>query len=160
MAVAAAFNATAAPQDVPGQTGIQYEIVGGTLKLTGTSPGGRTLTSSTDWSSFGVSSIEIGAGITTIASSAFFTMGTQWLTSVTFSSGDLTTIANIAFYQCSNLTSVTFSVGIQSIGVNAFANTGLTSITIPNTVESLGANVFSNCTNLSSVRLPKKVLLN
>ena len=55
-------------------------------------------------------------------------------------------IHNVAFSNCSNLTSVTIPNSVKSIGKMAFAGcTSLTSITIPNSVETFGTNVFQDC---------------
>ena len=63
----------------------------------------------------------------------------------------VTTIGDTAFYYFSNLTSVTISNTITSIGLGAFANTGLTSVTIPNSVTYLGYSTFYSCVNLQIV---------
>jgi hypothetical protein len=55
-----------------------------------------------------------------------------------------------------NLTSVTISEGITTIGVNAFANSQLSNVIIPSSVTFIGANVFSN-KKLSSVTIPSSV---
>ena len=69
------------------------------------------------------------------------------------------TIGNYAFYNCSELSSVTFAEGcvLKSIGAFAFANHDIydasyyfTEITIPASVETIGANAFAE-TNLESV---------
>lgn len=73
------------------------------------------------------------------------------LTSVTISSG-VTSIGNLAFYNCSNLTNVIIGNSVTSIGNSAFSNcTNLTSIAIPDSVTSIGYNAFGNCSNLTSV---------
>ena len=55
----------------------------------------------------------------------------------------VTSIGEVAFYECSGLTSVTIGNSVTSIGRSAFAGcSGLTSITIPNSVTSIGFSVF------------------
>ena len=62
----------------------------------------------------------------------------------------VTSIGNYAFYNCSNLTSITISNGVTRIGNAAFNNcTSLTSIEIPNSVTSIGSSVFMNCGTLT-----------
>ena len=56
----------------------------------------------------------------------------------------VTSIGEMAFYDCSELTSVTIGNGVENIGVAAFYNcASLTSITIPNSVTSIGEGAFA-----------------
>ncbi len=56
----------------------------------------------------------------------------------------VTAIGDLAFRQCSSLTSVTIPEGVTSIGEGAFHYcSGLTSITIPESVTSIGYNAFN-----------------
>lgn len=72
------------------------------------------------------------------------------ITSVVFGDG-VTSISNSAFQGCSNLATVTIGNSVESIGDNAFAETGLTSVEIPANVTSIGELAFANCDNLTSV---------
>ncbi len=57
-----------------------------------------------------------------------------------------------------NITAVTLSSGVTSIGGSAFSGCkSLTSIEIPDTVTSIGSYAFSHCTNLTSVIIPNGV---
>ncbi len=79
------------------------------------------------------------------------------LTSITIPDS-VTSIGNSAFYNCSGLTSVTIGNGVTSIGDYAFYNcSGLTSIAIPNSVTSIGYFAFSGCNGLTSVTIPDGV---
>ena len=70
----------------------------------------------------------------------------------------VTSIGVDAFYNCSDLTSVTISKGVTSIGVYAFCGcTGLTSVTIPNSVTSIGDQAFQRCTSLTFIFIPESV---
>lgn len=63
-------------------------------------------------------------------------------------------IADNAFYQNHDLTSVTISEGIEEIGEKAFYNcTGLTEVTIPDSVTAIGNSAFSYCVYLENVTL-------
>ncbi|MGN1386575.1 MAG: leucine-rich repeat domain-containing protein, partial [Bacillus sp. (in: firmicutes)] len=70
----------------------------------------------------------------------------------------VTAIGNQAFYNCSNITCVTFGEDSQltSIGDYAFYSCkNLTSIEIPNSVESIREYAFVDCTSLESVTFGK-----
>lgn len=70
----------------------------------------------------------------------------------------VTSIDDMAFYDCSSLTSVTIPNSVKSIGNSAFCLcTGLTSVSIPNSVKSIGSNAFSNCSGITSVTIPDSV---
>ena len=75
--------------------------------------------------------------------------------SVTYS---VTSIGQLAFYNCTGLTSVTIPNSVTSIGGGAFYNcSGLTSVTIGNSVTSIGNNAFYECRGLTSVTIPNSV---
>ena len=72
--------------------------------------------------------------------------------------GDVTSVEDYAFYNCSNLTSITIPNSTMRIGYQAFYNcSNLTSITIPNSVTNIGTRVFYNCYNLTSITIPNSV---
>jgi len=67
-------------------------------------------------------------------------------------------IADIAFWGCTNLTSITIPNSVTSIGMGTFINcTSLASVTIPNSVTSIGGGTFNNCTSLTSITIPNSV---
>ena len=66
--------------------------------------------------------------------------------------GTIIKIGSYAFYDCSELTSITLPVGITNIDAYAFYGcTGLTSIILPSTITSFGSRSFENCTGLTHV---------
>ena len=79
--------------------------------------------------------------------------GNKNLESVLFEK-DVTRIGDSTFWGCTNLTSVYLPSSLQTIGNNAFRETGLTSVIIPEGVKEIGDSTFMGCTNLTSVQLP------
>ena len=67
-------------------------------------------------------------------------------------------IGDSAFYNHSNLTSVTLPAGVEAIGNSAFSwCTGLTAVSIPDSVKTIGNAAFSFCTSLGTVTIPDSV---
>ena len=102
-----------------------------------------------------VQKIEIGNGVTSIASSVFYDCCS--LTSITIPNG-VTSIGASAFSSCYSLVSITIPDGVTSIGASAFSSCySLVSITIPDGVTSIGDYAFRFCYSLSSITMPDGV---
>jgi len=71
----------------------------------------------------------------------------------------VTSIGDYAFYNCgSNLSSVTISESVTSIGKGAFYGCKLASITIPNSVTTIDNSAFRYCRAITSLSIPNSVL--
>lgn len=91
----------------------------------------------------------IPSGVTSIADGAF--KDRKDLTSITIPDS-VTEIGKEAFANCTNLKSVTIGNNVESIGKDAFKGCiSLESITIPRSVVKIGDNAFADCTSLNSV---------
>ncbi|MCX6872431.1 MAG: leucine-rich repeat protein [Verrucomicrobia bacterium] len=92
-----------------------------------------------------------GLPVTGIGSFAFYNRSD--LRSVTLPAG-ITSIDDFAFYNCSGLTRVTLPEGINSIGDFAFFGCdSLTHLTLPASVTGIGSYAFAFCGSLTSVVL-------
>jgi hypothetical protein len=97
----------------------------------------------------------IPGNVTSIGDSAFYDCTS--LTSVTIP-GSVTSIGDSAFNSCTSLTSITIPGSVTSIGDYAFYYcTSLTSVTIPGSVTSIGDSAFYHCTSLTSITIPSSV---
>lgn len=68
---------------------------------------------------------------------------------------DITSIANVAFYNCVNLKNVSIPDTVTAIYGNAFNGcSSLEEIKIPSSVEKIEGQAFSNCSSLKEVILP------
>ena len=95
--------------------------------------------------------------VTAIGYSAFW--NNSDLTSVTIPEG-VTRIEAIAFGSCTSLKSVTIPEGVTYIGDFAFDScTSLKSVTIPEGVTRIDGSAFSGCTSLTSVSLPASLTM-
>ena len=93
--------------------------------------------------------------VTSIADSAF--RDCTELTEVN-TPESLNNIGDFSFYNCGALTYISIPESVTSIGVAAFSECiGLTEISIPDGVPSIGSGTFSYCTELTSVVIPESV---
>lgn len=79
------------------------------------------------------------------------------LSSITISNS-VTTIGARAFYGCSNLSTVILGSQLMTIGEYVFGLcTSLSSITIPNSVTTIGKFAFDSCSSLTSITIGNNV---
>ena len=98
-----------------------------------------------------IKKVIVKSGVTSIGNNAFFQCSN--LTSITLPEG-VSSIGDYAFRQCSNLTSVTLPEGLTSIGIRAFNGcSSFISVVIPATVTTIKTNAFYSCTSLASVTI-------
>ena len=72
--------------------------------------------------------------------------------------GKISKIADFAFLNCDNLTSVNIPDSVTTIGKSAFDSCdSLTSVNIPDSVTTIGEYAFRDCTSLTSVNIPDSV---
>lgn len=101
-----------------------------------------------------ISAVVIQDGVTSIGNEAFFNY--MDLTSVTISNS-VKSIGESAFWQC-GLTSVVIPEGVTDIKAGAFCYCNeLTSITLPESVTNIGEYAFNGCSSLTSVSIPESV---
>ena len=101
-----------------------------------------------------VKKVVIEDGVTSIGELAFFKCSN--LTNITIPDS-VTCIAYAAFHGCSSLSSITIPNSVTSIGIYAFVVcSSLTSITIPDGVTSIGYGAFSDCSSLKTISLSCK----
>ena len=125
-----------------------------------------------------IEEIEIPKGVTSIGDEAF--QNCTRLTTITIPSS-VETIGNDAFYGCDNLETiyielsaalashgisgvfpsgtlqVSFAIGVEKIGDNAFEECEIDEIEIPEGVTSIGDEAFQNCTRLTTITIPGSV---
>ena len=72
----------------------------------------------------------------------------------------VTDIRSFAFDKCSNLTRITISEGISSIGLHAFYKcSSLTSVIIPEGITRIGGSAFYGCSSLTNITVPESVMI-
>ena len=100
-------------------------------------------------------SMEIINSVTTIGDMAFYQC--NGLTSVNISN-NVASIGYRAFCSCSELVNTTIGNSVTSIGYEAFFDChGLTNLAIPNSVTSIGSGAFYNCYGLTSLTMSNNV---
>ena len=107
-----------------------------------------------------ITSINIPNSVTTIGDLAF--AGCSNLTTVTISeNSQLTTIGDYAFYYCSSLTSIYIPNSVTTIGDLAFSfcsNLTIVTISENSQLTSIGSYAFADCSSLTSIYIPNSVV--
>lgn len=68
-------------------------------------------------------------------------------------------IGTNTFYDCANLTSITFEEGVEEIESRAFNECGIVQIVLPESLIKLNREAFTDCKNLKSVTLPNSITI-
>ena len=116
--------------------------------------------------SCGLMNVAIPRSVTSIGAGAFLQCASLSAITVAASNSYYSSIAGVLFDK--NQTTLicypgglfgwyTIPTGVNSIGSEAFANSGLTSLTIPNSITSIGDWAFQDCQNLSAITIPSSV---
>ena len=121
----------------------------------------NVITAVTVTSGVGTTYAVIPDSVTSIAIGVFNTVDARTvITEFICTSGSLLNqILDIVFLNCTNLTSVTLSTNLTSIGGCFQGCTALPNITIPNLVTSIGVSCFDGCTSLTSAILSNSLTL-
>lgn len=70
---------------------------------------------------------------------------------------NITSIGAYAFYDCTSLSSIELPDTVETIGTNAFQQSGLTEIVLPPNLTKLNDNVFIYCKKLESITFNDKI---
>ena len=88
-------------------------------------------------------------------------MHAPWINTVIKSAvikNGVTSISQMAFYDCGKIERITIPDSVTNIGIQAFYGCeNLTSVALPNSVNNIGNGAFSRCWNLISVNIPDSV---
>ena len=71
---------------------------------------------------------------------------------------DETIIADNAFLNCDNVTTITINEGVTTIGSSAFENTGITNFNVPSTVSTIGASAYKDSSNMVSITFNANII--
>lgn len=77
---------------------------------------------------------------------------------INITTGNVETIRDGAFKQCSNLKTVTFGDNLKYINKNAFnLCTSIESLNLPDSVMTIGENAFNECSSMELIKFPKNL---
>lgn len=101
------------------------------------------------FSGSGLRSIEIGPGVETIGSNAFYSCNR--LNSVVIPTNSVKRIESGAFSYCGNLTNLAIGKGLEYIGSSAFYNCGLRKLVLPTSLKRIEGGAFAYCHSLQNI---------
>ncbi len=126
----------------------------GVLTIVGTGEMYNYEAGETPWYNRAIISIEYDGEITSIGDYAFYECSN--LTSIIIPNS-VDTIGTYAFAYCTKLAEADLGSQVTSIGTGAFWSDKLTYISLPDTLTWIGDSVFRECTDLISVTIPVNV---
>ena len=63
-------------------------------------------------------------------------------------------VGDEAFYNCSDITSLTIEEGVEEIGVKSFGFCkGITKVVVPNSLKIVGTGAFAGCSNVERIEI-------
>lgn len=155
------FSTTLPVQAASGTCGsdLTWSLSGGVLNISGSG----SMTNFTDenmppWygNAAEITKVTIGEGVTSVGDLAFF--GCQNLSSVSLPS-TVKTIGVRSFKECTSLSHVAFPAGLENIKEAAFeACSSVTGIRLPDGLKVIGNYAFYRCSNLTSITVPASVI--
>jgi len=125
-----------------------YTVSNNQATITGYTGAGGAVTIPTEVN--GIPVVKVGDGRFSLSGN----MGNNTITSLTIPNS-VTSVGDVAFFNCYGLASVTIGNSVTTIGRSAFLECrALTSLTIGDGVTNIGPNAFFRCQNLNSIILP------
>ena len=101
-----------------------------------------------------ITAVVISSGITNIGDYAFYSDDGFMFSEIAIPDS-VKTIGERAFYNCKNLSSITWGSGLEKIKTCAFSSCGFSAITIPESVNEIGESAFSANSSLNSIDIGK-----
>lgn len=135
---------------------LTWQVVGSVLTVSGKGEmENYTEQKPAPWSGMQITSVQIGSGVTSVGTLAFFNM--QSVTAVTLEDS-VKTIGKYAFYGCKDLKLLNLGQGIQTIEESAFEQcVSLMSLRLPQSLQVIGQQAFYCCEALQTVTVPGSV---
>lgn len=98
--------------------------------------------------------LELPNGLTSVGNMAFYDCSA--LTAIVLP-GTVTRVGDLAFCQCGSATILSLNNGLKEIGANAFEQCRrIQSLRLPETLERIGSEAFYRCTALQYVTVPER----
>ena len=135
---------------------LRWNISGGRLIISGSGEMSY-IADDREWKAYknSIRTVVIENGVTSIADHAFGNL--ENMTSITIPNS-VTSIGKYAFWECKSLVSVTIPSSIRTIENYTFARCeSITTMVIPSSVITIGESAFSGCKNLVYVTIPNSV---